>query len=75
MLPGLKKLDNVEVTQEEVDEAMRTSLRMVPPQQQQQGYDDQTHGSQPDWQESSPVREVSSISIPVTFYVSTLNFL
>uniref|UniRef100_A0A336LY19 CSON010103 protein n=1 Tax=Culicoides sonorensis TaxID=179676 RepID=A0A336LY19_CULSO len=64
-LPNLKKLDNVEVTPEEVDEAMRRDIRISPPSggqpQQQQDFEiEQNHHNNQDWQESSPSREQRS---------------
>lgn len=53
VLPHLKKLDNVEVTPEEVQEAMRNPVQLAP---QAQKFDEQPPNNQ--WQqESSPVRE------------------
>lgn len=56
-LPNLKRLDNIEVTPEEVDEAMQNPIILQPTSQQQHAdYEDQNIHQE--WQESSPVREV-----------------
>ncbi|XP_063701045.1 cilia- and flagella-associated protein 410 isoform X4 [Culicoides brevitarsis] len=63
-LPNLKKLDNVEVTPEEVEEAMRRDLRLSAPagnNQQDFEAEQNHHNQQQEWQqESSPSRERQS---------------
>lgn len=70
-LPHLTKLDNVDVTPEEVNEAVRASVRREEPvyEEQYQEPQVQTHQQQPllppqqrqqqqEFRQSSPVREV-----------------
>lgn len=68
-LPNLKKLDNVEVTPDEVEEAMRRDIRISAPagNQQPEFEAEQNHHNQQDWQETSPSREVCYFDVNCSF--------